>query len=251
MQLSVIEALLNSLPEQAGSWAVRDVRIGLFQTIVVVDTPRGVRGGLASTLAGGQHQHGEGQGVRDAGRLTDYDPLSLAALGRSDSAMEAAVGLAAMNALIDVDEARCVEVNAADILAERGAGKRVAIVGHFPFVPQLCQKIGMLDVLELNPREGDLPADQAARVLPEADVVAITGTTLLNHTFDALVALCSPEAYVVMLGGTTPLSPVLFDYGVDAVAGTQLVDVEAALRAVGEGASFRQVPGRRLLTLFR
>lgn len=248
---SLTEALLNSLPEQAASWPVRDVRIGVFQTIVIVDTPRGVRGGLASTLAGGQHLHCGAYGVREPGRLTDYDPLNLAALARSDSVMEAAVGLAAINALVEVDEARCVEMNAADILAERGAGKRVVVVGHFPFIPRLRQVAAALDVLELHPREGDLPADEAERVLPEADVVAVTGTTLLNHTFDALIALCSPEAYVVMLGGTTPLTALLFDYGVDAISGTQIVNAEAALRAVGEGASFRQIPGRRLLTLFR
>jgi len=36
---------------------------------------------------------------------------------------------------------------------------------------------------------------------------------------------------------------------VDAVSGTMVVDVPAVLRAVGEGATFRQIPGKRLLTL--
>jgi uncharacterized protein (DUF4213/DUF364 family) len=44
---------------------------------------------------------------------------------------------------------------------------------------------------------------------------------------------------------------VLFDRGVDAVSGTRVVDVPAALQAVGQGATFRQIPGKRLLTMMR
>ncbi len=75
--------------------------------------------------------------------------------------------------------------------------------------------------------------------------------SLLNHTFDDLIALCRPEAFVVVLGASAPLSPVLLERGVDAVSGTRVVDVAAALRAVGQGATFRQIPGKRLLTMMR
>jgi uncharacterized protein (DUF4213/DUF364 family) len=106
-------------------------------------------------------------------------------------------------------------------------------------------------VLELRPRPGDLPAERAAEVLPQADVIALTGTSLVNHTFDGLIGLCRPEALVVMLGASTPLTPVLFELGVDAVAGTLVVDIPAALRGVAQGATFPQVGGKRLLTMMR
>ncbi len=167
------------------------------------------------------------------------------------SVLEAGVGLAAINALLDVDETACVELNAADVIAERGAGKKVAVVGHFPFVPRLREVAGTLWVLELNPGTGDLPAEEASQVLPESDVVAMTGTSLLNGTFDGLIDLCRPDAYVVVLGATTPLSSALFAVGVDAVSGTRIVDPAKALTAVSQGATFRQIPGKRLLTLFR
>jgi hypothetical protein len=82
-------------------------------------------------------------------------------------------------------------------------------------------------------------------------VVALTGTSLLNHTFEGLISLCRRDAFTIMLGGTSPLSPVLFEFGVDAVAGTVLADPGAAMRAVSEGATFPQIPGKQLLTLFR
>ena len=153
------------------------------------------------------------------GRLLTYSAAQLAALAHSESLPETSVGFATINALLDVDVAACVEVNAADVIAERGAGRNVAIVGHFPFIPHLRSIAKTLWVLELRPREDDLPASMAADVLPQADVVALTGTSLLNHTFEELIALCRPDAFVVMLGGTTPLSPVLFEFGVDCGGG--------------------------------
>jgi uncharacterized protein (DUF4213/DUF364 family) len=165
--------------------------------------------------------------------------------------LEASIGVAAINSLLDVDEERCVELNAEAWLAERGRGKRVAIAGSFPFVPRLRDKVGQLWVLERHPSEGELFSDEASRVLPQADVVAITGTALINHTLDGLLALCREHSAVMVLGPSTPLSPVLFDYGVDVVSGTQVVDVDLVLKLISQGATFRQVkgPGVRLLTM--
>jgi len=44
-----------------------------------------------------------------------------------------------------------------------------------------------------------------------------------------------------VLGPSTPLSPVLFDYGVDLLCGSIVTDIEPVLRAVRQGANFRQV----------
>jgi uncharacterized protein (DUF4213/DUF364 family) len=88
-------------------------------------------------------------------------------------------------------------------------------------------------------------------VLPQADVVALTGTSLLNHTFNDLIALCRPDAYVLLLGPSAPLTPVLFEAGVDAISGTRVHDAEQVLLSLAQGATFRQIKrmgGLRLLT---
>ena len=36
-------------------------------------------------------------------------------------------------------------------------------------------------------------------MVPDADVVLITGTTLLNNTLEKLLALCQPKARVVLM----------------------------------------------------
>jgi uncharacterized protein (DUF4213/DUF364 family) len=183
--------------------------------------------------------------VRLAGRLQQLDVPELAQLALSGSVGEASVGWATINALLNQAQPHYVEVNAADVLLEQGRGRRVA------FLAQLRPRVKTLWVLELSPREGDLPAQQAPVILPQADVVGITGSSLVNGTFDTLVKLCRPDAYVVVLGGSAPLTPLLFDRGVRAIAGTVVKDVESAMIAVGQGATFPQIPGQRLLTAFK
>jgi uncharacterized protein (DUF4213/DUF364 family) len=243
--VSIIDTLLNSLQADA---PVRQVLVGAFWTAVVLegDPPRC---GLASALRA--ETHDEGPPVRQPGRLRQHSGRELAEWLRSPRILEASIGMAAFNALLEVDELSCVDLNAEEVIVERGTGRRVAVVGHFPFVERVRRAAQTCWVLELRPRPGDLAASQVAEVLPQADVVALTGTSLLNHTFDDLIALCRPEAFVVLLGASAPLSPVLLEHGVDAVSGTKVVDVPAVLRAVGEGATFRQIPGKRLLTMMR
>jgi hypothetical protein len=55
----------------------------------------------------------------------------------------------------------------------------------------------------------------------------------------------------MLLGPTTPLSPVLFDHGVDIISGTKVIDTESVLRCISQGATFQQVKGVRLLTLVK
>jgi uncharacterized protein (DUF4213/DUF364 family) len=127
----------------------------------------------------------------------------------------------------------------------------VALVGHFPFVPELRRAAGRLWIIDMHPAAGDLGPEEKAALIPEADLVAITGSALANHTLEGLLTQCRRESLVMVLGPTAPLSPVLFDFGVDVISGTQVVEPERALRCVSQGAVFRQVEGVRLLSMGR
>ena len=72
----------------------------------------------------------------------EKSPLELARMAYSESLLEAAIGMATINSLLDIEEERCFDLNARELIAEKGEGKRVAIIGHFPFVPQLRQSVG-------------------------------------------------------------------------------------------------------------
>jgi len=201
--------------------------------------------GLASTF---HEPHPYHRPVRNAGSLTGLLALELAQYARSDNVLEASIGMAAINSLIDIDDAKCVEESALDVLVRKGRGKNIAIVGRFPWIPKLRTVARTLWVIEQSPQEGELPAEAAEEILPQADVVGLTGTSFVNHTVDRLLAL-SKNSFGVIVGPTAPLSPVLFDYGVDILAGVMVVEPSKTLRSISQGAIFSQVEGVRLVTM--
>ena len=240
--MKILDDLIGSLSADAPA---REVRVGRFWTAVWSREC-----GLASTTGPGEHNHGF-RFVEGAGSLAGRSALELASLARSESSLEAGIGMAAINSLLEVDEGRCVELNAGDLLIQRGRDKKVALIGHFPFVPALREASAHLWVLELRPQSGDAGAEEARDIVPQAEVVAITGSAFINHSLEGLLDLCRADAFIVVLGPTTPLSPVLFDYGADVISGTRVVDPELALRSASEGATFRQIQGIRLLSMAR
>jgi len=238
--MKIIDDLISTLNFDA---PVRDIRQGVFHTGVLTRYC-----GLAATLPLDALKQ-EGPLVREPGFLLDKTSRDLAQMVYSESLLEAAIGMATINSLLEVDIHSCTELNAAEIILERGEGKKVAIVGHFPFLPRVREKAKALWVIEKNPREGDFNETEADRFIPQADVVALTGTSLTNHTLPHLLELCNPRAFIIMLGDTVPLSPVLFDYGVHALSGTRVIDADLALRCVSPGATFRQIEGAKKLTM--
>lgn len=231
---------------------IKEVLIGQRWTAVVAEVDGRLRCGLASSMGKTDHHHREPD-IPQAGGLEKLSGVELAALARSEKPALASVGLAAVNALMPQQPQAWTDLSAEAVLASRGAGKNVVLVGHFPFVDRLRDQVGSLTILEKRPQPGDLPAGAAAEVLPHAGVVAITGTTLINHTLDELLALCPAGATVVLLGPTTPLSPVMFDHGLDILCGSVVTAVDPVLRVIGQGGNFSQVhqAGVRKVTMVR
>ncbi len=246
--MPILEKILEELPEGE----IEQVTIGLRWTGVVVRVDGHRRCGLSSTL-GGDRRHGGLPSIPDAGQLTALPSQRLAEFSlEKENPTLSSVGVAAINALLpDPDPERSIQGNADELLASMGAGKTVAIVGHFPFVPRIREVAAEFFVIERAPRGDDLPADQAPRILPHCDVVGITGMTLANHSLEPLLAHCSREATLMILGPSTPFCDVLFESGVDVLSGSIVDDIDAVMRAVAEGARFPQIhqAGVRLANL--
>ncbi len=242
--MKIIEDIISTIGESARDILVKEVRIGPFWT-----GAWSKYGGLASTTF--SHEPEMPPPIREAGNLTGKSILELCNYANSDCLLQASVGMAAINSVLEVDLNKCRNINAAEILYEKGKNKKVVIVGHFPFVNKLRKLTKVLWVVERKPQSGDIPASEAKRVIPQADVIAITGTALINGTMGELLSWCPKESIVMVLGATTPLSPVWFDYGVDLVSGTRVTDPELVLRLVSEGVVFKQIHGRgvKLLTI--
>lgn len=242
----ILHALLRTLPDGE----IATVLIGLHWTAVVAHVNGQEQCGLASTLQTA-HEHRSEPDIPQAGELARWPAARLAALALSDHPTQAAVGVAAVNALLPRPPRPWQDLNAEEVIAKDGAGRSVAIIGHFPFVERLRPRVGRLHVLEQNPQPGDLPASAAPEVLPHAGVIAITGTALINHTLADLLALCSPQAKVILLGPSSPLSPICFAYGIDIICGAIVTAVSPVLETIAQGGNFRQLhrAGVRTVTM--
>lgn len=240
--MDILEDIIGSLKDET----VREVRRGSHWTAVVSRCC-----GLASTLMRESCKEGQGEG-EPFGLLAGQPARKLARLSGSDEILKASLGLAAINSLVEVDLSRCADINAGDLLMERGNGKNVSVIGHFPFIDDLRRAAKNLWVMEKWQRPGDYPEADAETYLPRSDIVAISSTTLINHTLSGLLRLCPEKGLTVLLGPTTPMAEVLFAYGVDVMSGSMVIDQETALKYISEGANFRQLKrtgAMRLITM--
>jgi uncharacterized protein len=228
--------------------AVREIRRGIHWTAVASR-----HCGLSSTMIRDHCCDDDGESDFQ-GSLSRLTALEIARYALSDNIARASLGLAAINSLIEIDQSKCVELNAGDLIAEKAKGKNISIIGHFPFVDDLRTVARNVWVMELHPRIEDHAAQDAERFLPQSDIVAISGTTLINHTLPGLLRLCPGNSIKMLLGPTTPMTEVLFDYGVDVISGSRVTDEEVVLRHISEGANFRQLKrggGIALLSMVR
>jgi len=239
---SLIKDLIASLPEGV----VAEARSGIFTTAVVSRLENGrLSCGLASSCRGGAGCPGM---ASCAGKIRGMSLKKLASLAGSGKGQETALGLAAINAALP--ELETEEINAEEILAEKARGRRAAVIGHFPFVGRIRKIAGRLDVFELAPKDdSDIPSEKIPELLSEADVVAISAMTLVNRTFGNVIANCRRDSFKILLGPSAPLSPIIFDYGIDIVSGTRVADIPALLNALSEGVNFRSLPGKKLVTI--
>ena len=237
--MKLINDLLNFVQKDA---PVRDVLIGAHWTTV---SSRFC--GMASTVMS-QKPHGE-EIVRDAGKLHQKSAKELAAYLLSDNLLEASIGLAALNSLSEIPEENLTKINAFKVVTEKGAGKHVAVFGHFPYLKDIKATARKLSVFELFPTGDEHSLDKVSTILPDADVIAITSNSVINHTLEDILPYMRKDAFSVLVGPSTPLCPLLFDYGFDLLAGVRILDEEAIFRTVGQAAIFRQVEGAELITI--
>ena len=119
--------------------------------------------------------------------------------------------------------------------AETGRRQNVTVVGHFPHVDRI-KEYANLTVLERNvTSEDDTPDPACEYVMPGTDFAFITGVTIINKTAPRLLDLTA-DARTIMVGPSVIMSPFLFEWGVDMLAGSVVGDPEKTRFAVKNGA---------------
>ena len=111
--------------------------------------------------------------------------------------------------------------------------KKVVVIGRYPGIERY-QELMQLCVLERQPTADDLPDSACEFILPSADWVFLTASSIPNKTFPRLAEL-SRHAKTVLMGPTVPWLPQLHEFGIDYLAGVEVTDAEALYHAAAEG----------------
>ena len=111
--------------------------------------------------------------------------------------------------------------------------KNVVVIGHYPGIERY-QNLMQLSILEKQPTADDLPDSACEFLLPNADWVFLTASSIPNKTFPRLAEL-SLNAKTVLMGPTTPWLPQLHEFGIDYLAGVEVVDNDALFHTAAQG----------------
>ena len=166
----------------------------------------------------------------------------VASLIRKPFPFSISLGFATLNAgnIPDLKHVEQTNFPADDLIAKLGKNKIAGLVGEFPFVDSLRERVGTFHLFELKPVPGAVPRDQWECVLAELDVFALTGTTLLTRSIAWFMSK-APQAKIIILGPTTPFSPALFSHGADYLCGSVVTDTEKVAQEIRSILPFKKI----------
>ncbi len=209
----MIESVLRAAEAYLQGKKVRDLVVGISLLAVELDDGQvGVSYVLREDLPAGCSIFPFGRRVigRPAGEIAAW-----ARSGRDD--LQRGIGMAVLTAasrsqpLTDcqtVDRPFGVLVQPDDV---------VGMIGLIaPVAKQLGPRAKQLYVLDRGiSLSGDargqvVPMEEQSRLLPQCDVVVLSGTTMINGSIDSLLELCSGAREIVMIGASTPMFPAAF-----------------------------------------
>ena len=230
-----------------------DIRIGVFYTGVVLNTGHA---GMSYTpiqeipeAVCCPRSHAK---MPVSGKLLNMQIAELMNYALDDNALKAAVGIATINALsaILLEDEDCqykpsAYGNALDLVKITGEDT-VAMVGAFPpFIKRIQEITKKLFVIEKNPRvagKGDMIKIESEallrEIIPQANIIVITGVTLVNHTLCPILELAKNASEIIVVGPTASVYPEpLFARGVTVMGGVRIADAAKMIHLIGEAGS--------------
>ncbi|MGR8998432.1 MAG: Rossmann-like domain-containing protein [Gammaproteobacteria bacterium] len=115
--------------------------------------------------------------------------------------------------------------------------KKVVVIGRYPGIECYAEEIN-LSILERQPVLNDYPDPACEFLLPDADWVFLTASSITNKTFPRLAEL-SQNAKTVLMGPTVPWLPQFHEFGIDYLAGLEVVDPIKLYQTAAEGGGVR------------
>ncbi len=176
--------------------------------------------------------------------FVEKNPRGFALEFGNDDPVKEMIGLASINAICQhvMKETNFAVDSATDSLGllSVSSGDRVGMVGLFSGLIKTIKKANAeLVVIEKNEhliqKFPDLPITLDATKLGKCNKILCTSTTILNNSLDEILAHCSPDAFVSIIGPTAGYFPdPLFARGVDVVGGRIVKNVAQFLQLLAE-----------------
>lgn len=171
----------------------------------------------------------------------------------SENILRRTLGIAALNALSTLVWEKTehsgyellLGADAFDEIDVKKYQKSVVVGALVPIIRKLMQENADFHILEkdsrtLKEREMPyyLPPERAGEFMSEADLLVITGVTILNDTLPGLLAMAKKDAEILVVGPTASMLPdCLFSKGVTMLGGIQVTKADALLDIISEGGS--------------
>lgn len=241
-----ITFLISHFGDQWHDIIIEDARIGLYLTAVRLSDGSA---GVATTL-----HDTEKVCKKENRRFGEFSPLHIKgqkvadmfAATQGNHLMES-LRLATLNALSsgrlrNGNHSLHRNTDPIDLLDLDG-NKHILIVGAFQsYIRKVLQTRNRLKVVELDrdaltsgQQHLFVPAKDAHLVIPQADIVMLTGMTLVNNTLDALLELITDNQQVVVTGPSSSIVPdVLFASKVNIIGATMITDADILMELVSE-----------------
>ena len=140
-----------------------------------------------------------------------------------------AVGMACLKSLLPVPSS-VLSGNAITMVEAAATQVPTCFIGYFKEAAEWREMGRPINIVELFPRPGDIYWNDADEVLGQAQIVLMSGLTVVNETLSAVIRRTPSARIRVMMGPTVPPSPVLFDCGIDMLGVTLVSDVNLMSR---------------------
>jgi uncharacterized protein (DUF4213/DUF364 family) len=146
----------------------------------------------------------------------------------SKESLKVSVGMACLKSILPHIQV-FDEGNAIDRHREEAHTRPTCFIGHFNEAEKWRSEGDPVNIIELFPRPGDIHWNDSHEILAKAELVFLTGLTLVNNTFDEVIRRTPKAKHRIIMGPTVPMSTVLFDFGVDHIGVTLIKDPVATI----------------------
>ncbi|MCJ8344437.1 DUF364 domain-containing protein [bacterium] len=118
-----------------------------------------------------------------------------------------------------------------DHILKHYSRKKIVSIGSFAFLKQA--NLEKLQIIEKNPKNNEYPDTAAEYLIQDADLILLTGATLINKSFERLLSLAQNKE-VFLIGPSIPFYQELFPKNI-SLFGYSIVDAQSCLEQIEAG----------------